>query len=83
MHQFSVWLRPLGRATKVRVAGEENGRWLRDQILLGGAGCGEIRLVTGSDQVQFLAYHTPQVDGARLRSLIAEFPRVLLQLDPA
>lgn len=83
MDPFSVWLRPMGTATKVRVEGEENAQWLRERILDEGAGCGEVKAVSGTPFGVFLAYHTRDVDEFKLLGLMKELAEVQLRLEPA
>ena len=83
MNRFHVWLRPVGNATKVRVDGQTNADWLREQLLYAGAGCGIGQPIAGTAFATFLAYHTPHVDALKLRDIISKLPEVELMLDPA
>lgn len=83
MNRFQVWLRPIGNATKVRVEGQKNAEWLREQLLDAGAGCGISQPVNGTTCAAFLAYHTPEVDAFKLRHILTALPTVKLMLDPA
>lgn len=85
MKSFQVWIRPLGEACRIRVDGNENGRWLLTRLmgLSGGASCHPVCQVGAFGFFTFLVAYSPSLTRSNLGKLLAAIPEVELTSQPA
>jgi len=85
MAEFRVWVRSLGHASRVRVEGLANARWLVERL-------GQLFIFKDSrpfveDETNvFFSFHVPhnsQISRIRIEKALARLPEVKMMLEPA
>jgi hypothetical protein len=83
MSRFPMWLRNLGDSTMVRVGGDVNATWLREQLQNKGVECTGAVEVHGTSYYTFRALRAHRIDDLKLRDIVSRFPQAELMHEPA
>ena len=85
MKAFSVWIRRLDGASRLRVDGLENAKWLlgrlSDSFVFKSSEA--LECFADSSDCTFRVAHNSQMSGPRIERLLAGIAEVKLMLDPA
>jgi hypothetical protein len=80
---FKVWIRPLGNAWKLRVAGHQGCEWLRRELTHRQLECTVPLGIAETDLIVFRCMSETPQESSYVWNLLRALPQVLLQNDPA
>jgi len=85
MNAFHVWIRPLGNACRVRVAGMQNAQWLLARLghFFVFKMAEPMNEEADSSCCTFRVQYSSQMSRRGLERLLAGIPEVVLMTDPA
>ena len=85
MNAFRVWIRSLGNASRVRVEGDENARWLLGRLSQSFVfkSSEPVRAARDPSCCTFRVPYGSQVSRDRVERLLATIPEVTLMTEPA
>lgn len=80
---FAVFVRPMGNAWKIRVAGSAEATWLRDQLVARELDCTDPVPAGPTDHMSFRCMSVTHCERDYVWRLLKQLPEVLLQNSPA